>query len=90
MENFAKKQESLNLGRKMLSLGNSRLEFLKTIFIFKISTLEFVTSQNFVKKKMLKFGTKKALFGYFSATVLKKRFSYLKSAPSNLSYYKTL
>ena len=41
------------------------LKFETNFVIFEISTLEFVQSQNFVKKtKMLKFGTNNALFGY--------------------------
>ena len=34
--------------------------------------------------KMLKFGNKNVLFGYFRARIGKKLLSYLKSAPSNL------
>ena len=60
-------------------LGIFGLEFQKTIVIFEISTLEFVRFQNFVKKwkclnlgkKMPKFGTKYALFGYFWIRILK-------------------
>ena len=40
------------------------------------------------KTVMSRFGTKNALFGYFWATIFKKLLTYLKSAPSNLSYCK--
>ena len=39
-------------------------------------------------KKMPKFGTKNAFFGYFWAGILKKLLSYLKSASSHLSICK--
>ena len=41
------------------------LEFENNIVIFEISTLGFVSLQNFAEKKMPKFWTKDALFGYF-------------------------
>ena len=50
---------------KMPYLDIFGLKFETNFVIFEISTLEFVQSQNFVKKtKMLKFGTNNALFGY--------------------------
>ena len=46
------------------------LEFENTIDMFEISTLKFVSLQNFVKKqKTPKFGTKNVLFGYFWAGI---------------------
>ena len=44
------KQKCLSLGPKILSWGFSGLESEKSIFIFNISTLEFVLLENFVKK----------------------------------------
>ena len=56
---------------------------------FEISTLEFALWQSFVQKiKILKFGTKNALCGYFWARILEKLLSYLKSALSNSSICK--
>ena len=42
------------------------------------------------KPKIFKFATKIALFGYFCNRTFKKQFSYLKSAPLNLSICKLL
>ena len=48
-------------------LDNFGLEFENTIITFEISALEF---QNFgAKMKILKFGTKNALFEYFWAGI---------------------
>ena len=50
---FAKFREKIkmpNLGPKVPYFGIFRLEFLKTIIIFEISTLKFVNLQNFAKK----------------------------------------
>ena len=41
------------------------LEFENIIAMFEISVLEFVWLQSLVQKKILKFGTENALFGYF-------------------------
>ena len=71
-----KKQKCLNLGPKMSYLGIFDQKcliwvflgknFKTAIFIFEISSLIFVSLQNFTKKeKMPKFGTKNVLFGYF-------------------------
>ena len=49
-------------------LGKS---FKNTIVIFKISILKFVYLQNFMKK-IPKFGTKNAWFGYFWARIWKQ------------------
>ena len=51
----------------MLYLGTFGLQFENNIVIFEINTLEFVYLQTFAEKKakMLKFGIKNALFGYF-------------------------
>ena len=66
-----KKQKCLNLGLKGLELCIFGLEFENNIVIFEIGTLEFVKFQNLAKKtKMLKFGTKNVLFGYFWARTL--------------------
>ena len=67
-----KKQKCLNLGPKRLELCIFGLEFENNIVIFEIGTLEFVKFQNLAKKttKMLKFGTKNVLFGYFWAGAL--------------------
>ena len=54
----------------MSYLGIFGLEFEKSIAEFAISTVEFVKLRNFVKNmKMLKFGTKNVLFGYFWAGI---------------------
>ena len=56
----------------MSDLSIFGLEFENNILIFEISPLEFAYLQNFVKKnKLSKFETKKALFGYFWAIILK-------------------
>ena len=44
-------------------------EIENTIVIFEISVLEFVLLQSFLQKKILKLGTKNALFGYFWAEI---------------------
>ena len=66
-------------------LGIFGLEFENNIVvIFEISALRFDLITKFCEKmKMSKFGAKNALFGYFGARILRK-FSYLKSALSNL------
>ena len=46
MQNFVKKQKCLNLGPKIPYLGIFGPEFLKTIVIFEISTLEFVKDES--------------------------------------------
>ena len=53
----------------MLYLGTFGLQFENNIVIFEINALEFVYLQTFAEKKakMLKFGIKNALFGYFLA-----------------------
>ena len=62
---FPGKAKSLHLVPKIPYLDIFGLKFETNFVIFEISTLEFVQSQNFVKKtKMLKFGTNNALFGY--------------------------
>ena len=45
MQSFVREWKYLNLGQKIPYLGNFGLEFLKTIIIFEISTLEFVKSK---------------------------------------------
>ena len=61
-----KKQKCLNLGPNMPYLGIFGLDLKKkTIVIFEISTLKFVSLENFAEKKMPKFGIKNVLFGYF-------------------------
>ena len=47
---FGAKKKSLNLERKMYFLNILGLEFENNIVIFKVSALEFVQLQNFVKK----------------------------------------
>ena len=47
-------------------LGIFEQEFQKNFAIFEISALKLALLQNLVQKiKILKFGTKNALFGYF-------------------------
>ena len=47
--------------------------------MFEINTLEF--GKMFMqKKKLFKFATKNALFGYFCAAILKKQLSYMESS----------
>ena len=65
---FDPKKKFLNLGPKMPDLRILGLEFQNIIVIFEISILKFVLFQSLVQKeKILKFGTKNALFGYFWA-----------------------
>ena len=55
----------------MLYLADLGREFEKAIAIFEISTLKFVSMQNFAEKpKIPKFGGRNALFGYFWARIL--------------------
>ena len=67
---FVWKKKSLNLGPKSpIGYFWRRTSYLG---IFEISTLKFVYMQNFSKKtKTPKVWSKNALFGYFSARVLK-------------------
>ena len=53
----------------MPNLSIVELEFENTIVIFEISVLEIFLLQSLVPKKILKFGTKNALFGYFYAGI---------------------
>ena len=50
MQSLVQKKKSLNLERKMYFLSILGLEFENNIVIFKVSALEFVQLQNFVKK----------------------------------------
>ena len=82
-QNFAKKENYLNLSKKMPYFGNFGPEFWKAILLFAISASCQLTK--FCKKANLpKFKKKSALFGYFWRRISKKLLSYLKSAPSNL------
>ena len=70
----------------MLYLGIFGLEFRKAIVIFEINALKFVWLQSLVQLKIIKFGTKNALFRYFwpkmrCLWILEKLLSYLKSTP---------
>ena len=57
---------------KMPYLGIFDQEFQKNFAIFEISALKLALLQNLVQKiKILKFGTKNALFGYFWARIWK-------------------
>ena len=76
-------KKTLSSEPKMPYFYTFRPEFEKTIVIFEFNTFEFVKMQGFMLKKNL--GTKIALLGYFLDWNLKKLFSYLKSASSNLS-----
>ena len=87
---FCGKQKCLNLGPKSLICLFFWVEFSKTIVIFEISTLKFVSLQSFEKKqKGINLGRKmpywvflrkNALYGYFRARILKKLLSYVKLA----------
>ena len=87
MQNFAKKQNCLNLGTKMLYLGIFEQKcliclylgqkFKNTIVIFEISTVKFVWLLNL-----------KCLIWIFLDWNLETILPYLKSAPSNFSFAK--
>ena len=57
----------LNVTPKMLHLAIFlELKFAKAIFIFQISTLQFIKTQNFMQKeKMLNLGLKTPYLGIF-------------------------
>ena len=80
-----RKRKSWNLGWKMTCLGIFKLKFEKTIAISDINTLKFVQMRKFVdNKKKIKFRRKNAVYGYYSAVILKSYLWYLKSAMWNL------
>ena len=57
-------------GIKIPYLGILGLEFKKTIFIFEINTLEFISLQSFKKKQnCLKLGPKMPYLGLFGLEV---------------------
>ena len=79
---FLGKKAFLNLGPNCLIwlfLAGTRKTYCTVVF-FYISTFKFFQTKFRPKLKLLKFGTKNALFGYFWATILKELLSYLKSA----------
>ena len=67
----------------MRYLGIFGLEYKKKAIVifmaYVITNMTYVIYKFHVKTKIVKYGTKPALFGYFG-----KQFSYMKSAPSNL------
>ena len=67
-----KKQKCLNLGPNMPYLGIFGLDLKKkTIVIFEISTLKFVSLENFAeKKKCLNLGSKMSYLGIFDQKCL--------------------
>ena len=70
----------------MSDLGIFGLEFENNMSYLKSAPSNLSNWKNFVKeKKLSKFGTENALFGYFWAGILKKVLTYLKSTPSQLS-----
>ena len=89
------KQKCLNLEAKLPFWGIFDQEclvlvflgkkFRKTIVIFEISTLKFVSLKNFTEKqKCLNLGQKYLIYVFLDWN-LKTILSYLKSTPSNLS-----
>ena len=69
-------------------LGIFGEEFLKTIVIFEMSTLEFASPQNFPKKQKYLIWDQTCLIWVFLGKNFKKLLPYLKSAASNLPYCK--
>ena len=76
------KKESLNLGQKLLYLGIDRLKFEKKAVVTFKATSHFSKYKVSMRIKNSKTGTKTACV---LGSNLKKLFSYLKSAPWNLS-----
>ena len=66
-----KNKKILNLGPIMSDFHILGLELENIIVIFEISVLEFPLLQSLVKINFLTFGTKNALFEYFSAGIWK-------------------
>ena len=83
--------------KKMPELVNKNALFryfwvrvLKNYCLIWISTLKIFQLQNFAKEQKCLICDQKCLICFFGGINLKKLFSYLKSAPSNLSHCKIL
>ena len=85
-------QKKLKVGPKFFHLSVFRLKLEKAPVLRCISILKFFQTQICFKKKnkILGFGTKIGLIGYFGLKFQKTVMSYLKSASSYLLTYKAL
>ena len=100
LKNFVKKQKCQILGPKMpyLDIFDQKCllwvflgkNFKKAVVIFVISTLKFVYLQNFTEKQKHLNLDQKCLIYEFLGWNLRTIWSYLKSASSNLPYWKIL
>ena len=72
LQSLVWKWKSLILGPKMPYLGFCRLTFERKLLLYLKQPRILQNAKLHAKSKILKFGTKYALFGYFWAEILKK------------------